>query len=127
MVLLPRKNTAAEGVLQDIHWSQGSFGYFPSYALGSAFGAQLYYHMKEIMDFDGLLKEGKVDVIRDYLREHIHQYGKLKDSRRGASQDIKQATQIARAMVTQYGMSEKVGMIQYGGDENEVFIGRGNG
>ena len=42
----------------------------------------------------------------------------------GACQDIKQATQIARAMVTQYGMSEKVGMIQYGGDENEVFIGR---
>jgi len=42
----------------------------------------------------------------------------------GASQDIKQATQMARAMVTQYGMSEKVGMIQYGGDENEVFIGR---
>ena len=42
----------------------------------------------------------------------------------GASQDIKQATQIARAMVTQYGMSEKVGMIQYGGDEDEVFIGR---
>lgn len=42
----------------------------------------------------------------------------------GASQDIKQATQIARAMVTQCGMSDKVGMIQYGGDENEVFIGR---
>ena len=42
----------------------------------------------------------------------------------GASQDIKQDTQIARAMVTQYGMSDKVGMIQYGGDENEVFIGR---
>ena len=42
----------------------------------------------------------------------------------GASQDIKQATQIARAMVTQYGMSDKVGMMQYGGDENEVFIGR---
>ena len=42
----------------------------------------------------------------------------------GASQDIKQATQIARAMVTQYGMSDKVGMIQYGGDENEGFIGR---
>ena len=76
-----RPENPAEGVLQDIHWSQGSFGYFPSYALGSAFGAQLYYHMKEIMDFDGLLKDGRVDVIRDYLREHIHQYGKLKDSR----------------------------------------------
>ena len=42
----------------------------------------------------------------------------------GASQDIKQATAIARAMVTEYGMSEKVGMINYGSDENEVFIGR---
>ena len=42
----------------------------------------------------------------------------------GASQDIKQATAIARAMVTEYGMSEKVGMINYSGDENEVFIGR---
>ena len=42
----------------------------------------------------------------------------------GASQDIKQATNLARAMVMQYGMSEKVGMICYGGDEDEVFIGR---
>ena len=42
----------------------------------------------------------------------------------GASQDIKQATSMARAMVTEYGMSEKLGMINYGGDNNEVFIGR---
>ena len=42
----------------------------------------------------------------------------------GASQDIRQATSIARAMVTEYGMSEKLGMINYGGDNNEVFIGR---
>ena len=42
----------------------------------------------------------------------------------GASQDIKQATSIARAMVTQYGMSDRIGMINYGSDENEVFIGR---
>ena len=42
----------------------------------------------------------------------------------GASQDIKDATKTARARVTQYGMSSKVGMIQYGGDEDEVFIGR---
>ncbi len=42
----------------------------------------------------------------------------------GASQDIKQATGIARAMVTKYGMSDKVGMINYGSDEDEIFIGR---
>lgn len=48
----------------------------------------------------------------------------FKDVTTGASQDIKQATQMARAMVTQYGMSEKVGMIHYGSDDDEVFIGR---
>lgn len=42
----------------------------------------------------------------------------------GASQDIKQATRIARAMVTKYGMSERIGLIDYGGDDDEVFIGR---
>lgn len=48
----------------------------------------------------------------------------LGDITTGASQDIKQATHLAKAMVTQYGMSEAVGLIDYGSDENEVFIGR---
>lgn len=77
-----RPQNDAEGVLQDIHWSQGSFGYFPSYALGSAFAAQIYAFMEQQMDVDGLLREGKVDTIRDYLRTHIHQYGKLRTSRK---------------------------------------------
>ncbi len=76
-----RPENVREGVLQDIHWSQGSFGYFPSYALGSAFGAQMYAYMKKEMDVDKLLEEGKISVIRGYLKEHIHQYGKLKKSR----------------------------------------------
>ena len=47
----------------------------------------------------------------------------LDDITTGASQDIRQATQIARAMVTQYGMSDRVGMVSYGENEEEVFIG----
>lgn len=48
----------------------------------------------------------------------------FEDVTTGASQDIKQATRVARAMVTQYGMSERLGMIDYGSDEDEIFIGR---
>ena len=43
----------ARGVLQDIHWSQGNFGYFPSYALGSAYGAQAMADLEKTIDFDG--------------------------------------------------------------------------
>lgn len=76
-----RPDNDAEGILQDIHWSQGSFGYFPSYALGSAFGAQIYHTMKQEMDVEELLREGKLEEIRKYLRDRIHQYGKMKNSR----------------------------------------------
>ena len=76
-----RPENDAEGILQDIHWSQGSFGYFPSYALGSAFGAQIYHTMKQEMDVEALLREGRLEEIRKYLRDRIHQYGKLKNSR----------------------------------------------
>lgn len=68
------------GVLQDVHWSQGDFGYFPSYALGNAFGAQLYHHMCRELDFEGLLKAGNLEVMIQYLRTRLHQYGKMKTS-----------------------------------------------
>lgn len=76
-----RPENDAEGVLQDIHWSQGSFGYFPSYALGNAFAAQIYYAMKKELDVEACLKAGKLEAIREYLREHIHRFGKVKTSR----------------------------------------------
>lgn len=76
-----RPATDAQGVLQDIHWAQGSFGYFPSYALGSAFAAQMYAWMREHMDFEGLLRSGDIQAIVKVLGEHIHKYGKLKESR----------------------------------------------
>ncbi len=71
----------AEGILQDIHWAQGSFGYFPSYALGSAFAAQMLQFMKKSMDFEELLRKGEIEVIRHVLKRHIHRFGKMRDSR----------------------------------------------
>lgn len=69
----------AVGVLQDTHWSWGDFGYFASYAVGSAIAAQIYYHMRACMDFDGLLRSGTIQVINDYLSKHIHSHGKVYD------------------------------------------------
>ena len=65
------------GVLQDSHWSGGSIGYFPSYALGSAYGAQLLSKMKETVDVDGCLRKGDFAPINAWLRERIWQYGCL--------------------------------------------------
>ncbi len=64
-----------EGVLQDIHWAGGMFGYFPTYALGSAIGAQIYSVMQKELDVDAILLQGNTKPINDWLKEHIHQYG----------------------------------------------------
>lgn len=69
-----------EGILQDVHWSMGSIGYFPSYALGSAIAAQIYYHIKTVMPFEQYLKEGNLAPIREYLKEHIHKFGETKNT-----------------------------------------------
>lgn len=71
----------AEGVLQDIHWSQGSIGYFPSYALGNAFAAQIYHTMEKELDIDDCLRKGDLGSITDWLKEKIHRYGAVKKSR----------------------------------------------
>ncbi len=69
----------AEGVLQDIHWSGGDFGYFPSYALGYIYAAQLKEAMvKDIPDFDGKLAEGNMLPIKEWLTEKVHKHGKTK-------------------------------------------------
>lgn len=69
----------AMGVLQDVHWSDGSFGYFPSYALGYMYAAQIKQSMlKDLPDFDKLLEAGDIAPIREWLNEKIHKYGKTK-------------------------------------------------
>ncbi|MBQ6844690.1 MAG: carboxypeptidase M32 [Agathobacter sp.] len=73
-----RPENDVEGILQDMHWSGGMFGYFPSYALGSAIAAQLFHYMEEVMPVKDYLKEGNLVPIREFLRENIHQYGAAK-------------------------------------------------
>ena len=65
------------GVLQDSHWSFGGIGYFPSYALGSAYGAQLLRTMKKTVDVDACLASGNFAPINEWNREHIWQHGAL--------------------------------------------------
>lgn len=68
------------GVLQDMHWSAGMFGYFPSYALGYLFAAQIRNTMrKEIKEIDQLVEEAKFTPIKQWLAENIHVHGKMKD------------------------------------------------
>ena len=69
----------SEGILQDVHWADASFGYFPTYALGSAIGAQIFHKMKEDLDVDGLLEKGRFKKITDYLKKNIQHYGALYD------------------------------------------------
>ena len=68
---------AMDGVLQDSHWSGGGIGYFPSYALGSAYGAQLLAKMKESVDVDACLAKGDFAPINAWNRERIWQHGCL--------------------------------------------------
>ena len=71
-----RPKTDAEGVLQDIHWSGGAFGYFPTYALGNLYSAQFYAKCNDdIDDLAGLIADGQFDSFRHWLRENIHQRG----------------------------------------------------
>ena len=65
------------GVLQDSHWSGGAIGYFPSYALGSAYGAQFLAKMKESVDVDKCLETGDFGPLNAWNRLHIWQHGCL--------------------------------------------------
>ena len=71
-------STDAEGVLQDVHWSGGMIGYFPSYAIGNAVAAQIYAFMKNEVAIDDCLSSGNLAPIREYLKNHIHQYAGTK-------------------------------------------------
>ena len=65
------------GCLQDSHWSGGSFGYFPSYALGSAYGAQMLRNMEQDIDVWGPVSKGDLSQVSAWLGDKVHKYGGL--------------------------------------------------
>jgi len=67
-----------DGVLQDMHWSGGSIGYFPTYAIGSIYSSQLFNQLKK--DNSNLyaeIEQGNFQPTLDWLIEHVHRYGRL--------------------------------------------------
>ena len=70
----PERGSEAE--LQDIHWSMGAFGYFPTYALGNLYGAQFFQSMRnEIPGMEDYIREGDFAPLRGWLNRQIHRHG----------------------------------------------------
>ena len=69
----------AHGCLQDIHWSMGDIGYFPSYALGSAYGAQAIADLRKTMDLDAQWAAGDMEPLKAALKERVWQWGSMKE------------------------------------------------
>ena len=71
-----RPDADGEGCLQDIHWSHGSFGYFPTYSLGSVLAAQLYdAAVSDIGDLDSQVRSGEFDALHQWLTDNVHSHG----------------------------------------------------
>ncbi|MFB6144427.1 MAG: carboxypeptidase M32 [Candidatus Nanohaloarchaea archaeon] len=69
--------TPSEGVMQDIHWAFGNFGYFPTYTLGSVLAAQVYDAAEEEIDsLNKKISEGELVELREWLRENVHRHGR---------------------------------------------------
>ena len=70
-----RPRNDAEGVLQDVHWSGGSFGYFATYSLGNVIAGMLYNRIQKDLDLKSTIANGESGKIKNWLRENVHKYG----------------------------------------------------
>jgi carboxypeptidase Taq len=69
----------ARGCLQDIHWAHGAFAYFPTYALGNVYSAQLFEALlRDVPDTWDHVREGRFEIILSWLRENVHRHGRRK-------------------------------------------------
>ena len=67
----------ALGCLQDVHWSMGAFGYFPTYALGNMYAAHIFQKFaKDHKDWESRVKKGDLLFIKKWLNKEIHQWGR---------------------------------------------------
>lgn len=83
----PKNDT--QGVLQDVHWSIGAIGYFPTYVIGTVYSAQLWNQIESDMkNIDSLLQKGNYTPIKKWLEKNVHQYGRTMS----ADQIIQKAT-----------------------------------
>ena len=76
-ILGVKPRNAAEGVLQDIHWSMGSIGYFPTYSIGTILASQIAEKIRQDLPFEELVAKGRFAPIRRWLRDKIHKYGSI--------------------------------------------------
>jgi len=70
-----RPTNDAEGALQDVHWSGGGFGYFPTYSLGNVIAGMQYYRIQRDIDLRDSVGKGRFDLVKQWLGEKIHQHG----------------------------------------------------
>lgn len=69
----------ARGCLQDVHWAYGNFGYFPSYALGNAYGAQILHRMEQEFDVFGAVENGDLSSVLTWLKTNVFSIASIKD------------------------------------------------
>jgi carboxypeptidase Taq len=70
-----RPQNDTEGILQDVHWSGGGFGYFPTYSLGNVIAGMFHNRIQKDLDLKAAVASGELGKIKDWLRERVHRYG----------------------------------------------------
>jgi carboxypeptidase Taq len=101
-----RPSNDSDGCLQDIHWAVGSFGYFPSYALGAVIAAQLYETLRtDVPELDEQLAKGEYSGLLGWLRTHVHGMGAkvpVQDLLKGATGKPLSAVSFIRYVESKY-------------------------
>ncbi|SRR5579863_2494730 len=72
-----RPRNDAEGILQDIHWSGGSFGYFPTYTLGNVIAGMIWVNIRKALDLENTIRSGNFAPIKAWLYKKVHRYGAM--------------------------------------------------